>query len=170
MFLAVLGCLEARRIRDLVDGEVTVVDRVFAGLSQRSRYLRYHSGMARLTSVQRKALASVDGRLRVVLVAERCGPDGWAPEGLGRFVALGPDRAELALEVVDSAQRRGVGAALLRALTSRAAGLGYASFEASVLSTNRPVLELMRKTFGAANVRYEGPVLHLELSTVDASG
>jgi GNAT superfamily N-acetyltransferase len=80
---------------------------------------------------------------------------------------LGPDRAEIALEVVDAAQRRGVGGALLRALTSRAAKLGYASFEASVLSTNRPVLELMRKTFGTANVRYEGPVVHLELSTVD---
>ncbi|MEV0565154.1 GNAT family N-acetyltransferase [Dactylosporangium sp. NPDC050588] len=135
------------RVRPLARGEVDVLQDVFDGLSVRSRYLRYHTAMTSLTPANRAALSAVDGRRRITLVAERIGPAGWVAEGLGHLVATGPDRAGVAVEVVDAAQGRGVGRTLLRHLVTVAEALDYRVVEADVLMANTPMLRLLGRLF-----------------------
>ena len=110
----------------------------FAGLSERSRYLRFHG------------LRPVDERL----VEPFLEPD-WSERGslvgvLGdRVVALAnyvrlrdPTAAEAAFVVADELQGRGLGTRLLEQLAGRAAEVGIASFVAEVLGENRPMLDV----------------------------
>ena len=146
------------RIRRLQAGEVAVpLQRVFDGMSARSRYLRYHTEMPRLTAAYRAALTTVDGARHVVLVAERLDQEGWVPEGLGRLIAMDENRVDLALEVVDSAQGQGIGRGLLCELVTTARALNYRWLVAAVLATNTPVLDWLRREFPAAASAARGP-------------
>ena len=105
-------------VRPLRRDEGAVLDTVFAGLSPQSRYLRFHSPIPQLAAPVRRALLAVDGRDHVALVAMARGE----PVGIARLIRdrLRPDEAEVAFEVVDAWQRRGVGRLLLTALAERA--------------------------------------------------
>ena len=148
------------RIRELRPGEPTVIDRIFAGLSDNSRYLRFHAPVPRLTGAYRRALAHVDGA-HVALIAERC--EDRQPIGMVRIVQLRPGHAELSVEVIDAMHRRGVGASLLRAAGQRAEAAGVRTAEASVLAGNRPVLRLIRGVFADAVFAFDGPLVRVEL-------
>ncbi len=108
----------------------------FAGLSERSLYLRFHGYRA----VDRS------------LVEPLLGPD-WVERGalLGRldesgesrivavanYVAIeGTDAADMAFAVADSEQRRGIGMRLLEQLARRARENGILRFRADVLASN----------------------------------
>jgi hypothetical protein len=56
-------------VRPLGRDEGALLDTVFTGLSPRSRYLRFHSPVHRLTESVRRSLLEVDGRDHVALVA-----------------------------------------------------------------------------------------------------
>jgi GNAT superfamily N-acetyltransferase len=152
------------RIRPLARGEEAVLQHVFDGLSPQSRYLRYHTAMPRLPATYRRALTEVDGRRHVALVAEWPGPSGWVAVGLGRLVALGEARAELALEVVDAAQRQGVGRTLLTRLVALADRLGYCWIEAAVLSSNAGILRLLGDLFPDASRSLEDATIQVRIS------
>jgi GNAT superfamily N-acetyltransferase len=149
------------RIRELRPGEYHPVDAVFAGLSPESRYLRFHAGLPRLPDTLRDALVAVDGSRSVALVAEAL-PDG-DPVGIARFVSTGPDRAELAIAVIDSWHRRGVGRRLLDELRQRAELSGMCELTARVLPHNRAVLRLLYRVFPAARTAVDDDVLELTL-------
>lgn len=124
-------------IRSLQPGETGPLLEVFAGLSARSRLSRFHTPVPRLgpsmvthLTAHEKGwheafLASVDGR----------------PAGIGRWIryAAKPHRADVALEVVDSHQRRGVGRTLLAAVAESAAEAGVAFLLFTVRRDNTPV-------------------------------
>lgn len=109
-------------IRALRPGESIPLLEVFAGLSAQSRMNRFHTPVPRLTqsmithlTAQQESwheafLATVDGR----------------PVGIGRWIryAARPARADVAIEVVDSCQRRGIGRTLLAAVARSAAEAG----------------------------------------------
>lgn len=115
-------------LRPLVNGEVSVLDGVFEGLSARSRQQRFLVPMPRLPGAHRRALADVDDRRHVAWVALVHGE----PVGICRYVATAPDTAELAFEVVDAHQGRGIGSALVDAVTTVAHARGITRLEASV--------------------------------------
>jgi GNAT superfamily N-acetyltransferase len=115
-------------LRPLADGEVTVLETVFEGLSGRSRHQRFLVPMPRLPSAHRRALADVDGRRHVAWVALADG----VPVGISRYVVTAPDVAELAFEVVDAHQGRGIGSALVDAVTTVAHDRGIRWLEATV--------------------------------------
>jgi RimJ/RimL family protein N-acetyltransferase len=115
-------------LRPLVGGEVSVLETVFAGLSTRSRQQRFLVPMPRLPSGHRRALAEVDGDRHVAWVAL---VDG-VPVGLCRYVTTGPGAAELAFEVVDAHQGRGIVSALVDAVTTVALSRGITWMEATV--------------------------------------
>ena len=81
-------------LRPLVNGEVSVLDGVFEGLSARSRQQRFLVPMPRLPGAHRRALADVDDRRHVAWVALVDGE----PVGICRYVSTTPDTAELAFE------------------------------------------------------------------------
>ncbi|WP_416956635.1 GNAT family N-acetyltransferase [Nocardioides sp. T5] len=119
-------------LRPLVAGEVAVLETVFAGLSSRSRRQRFLVPMPRLPSGHRRALTDVDGDRHVAWVAL---VDG-VPVGICRYVMTAPDAAELAFEVVDAQQGRGIASALVDAVTTVARARGITWMEATVESGN----------------------------------
>ncbi|MDD7937956.1 GNAT family N-acetyltransferase [Actinomycetospora lutea] len=150
-------------VRELGTGEEQVLDDVFAGLSDQSRYLRFHSPVPRMVPAVRRALAAVDGRRHVALVAVADGE----PIGIARCIGLGSGRAELAIEVVDAWHGRGVGTLLLRALRDRAVAAGWQELSAEVLAENDAVRALLRKVFPVQGVERDGAELSLTLPLVD---
>src|SRR6478609_9622672 len=133
-------------VRPLRRDEGALLDTVFTGLSPRSRYLRFHSPLARLTGPIRRALLAVDGRDHVALVAVSARGE---PVGIARLIRdrLRPDEAEVALEVVDAWHRRGVGRLLLTALADLAEPLGVRRVHALVLPENTAAFALLRSVF-----------------------
>jgi GNAT superfamily N-acetyltransferase len=126
----------------------------FDRLSPESRYRRFLSPVDRLTENQLDYLTEIDHRDHEALVA--VDPEG---EGVGvaRFVRLAaePESAEVAVAVVDDWQGRGVGTALLTALTERERAESVRRFTATVLAENRDVVELLRDV-GAVRSRPDG--------------
>jgi GNAT superfamily N-acetyltransferase len=150
----------AIRIRAWQTADAPILQQVFDGLSETSRYLRYHAPVPRLSPGTIRALVAVDGTTHVALVAEVQACRRWVPAGIGRLVRTDPaGTAELAVEVVDACHRRGVGTALVRALRERAVALGYDTLVAEVLAENGAMLGLLRREFPARWVRGNGPAV-----------
>lgn len=126
-------------LRPLRAGEVEILNDVFAGMSPGSRQQRYLVAMPRLTSDVQRELTNVDDRDHVAWVALV----GGSPAGICRYVRTADDAAELALEVVDDAQGRGIGAALVDSVTTVAQFNGVAWLEAVVAPGNRASLSLL---------------------------
>ena len=115
-------------LRPLRGGEISVLETVFEGLSAQSRKQRFLVPMPRLPGAARRVLADVDGHAHVAWVAL---VDG-VPAGICRYVRTAHDTAELAFEVVDAHQGRGIGSALVDAVTAVARAHGITWLEATV--------------------------------------
>ena len=112
-------------------------------LSDRSRWLRFFTAFPDLARAARWA-TEVDNDRRYGLVAtgERDGQVvGHA--GLERE-SDHPERAEVALEIADAMQGKGLGTALLRQLAQAANQLGIQVLDAEVLAENRKMLRVLR--------------------------
>jgi GNAT superfamily N-acetyltransferase len=128
------------------------VDAVFAGLSPRSRYLRFHSPVPRLTPAVRARLVDVDGRRRAGLVACVRG----TPIGIARVIGDGTGAAEVGVAVVDAWQRRGVGRHLLTALAALAEEIGYTELRGSILPENIAMRGLVARVLPRARPWFDG--------------
>lgn len=132
-------------IRRLADGERSAVLEVFEGLSERSRRLRFLGPKPVLRERDVEQLVDVGccGREAVAAIDPLSG----LAVGIARYVRLGADRqtAEVAFEVVDSWQGRGVGRRLVAALADVAAEEGIRRLHATIAPDNRAALALMRR-------------------------
>ena len=130
---------------------------VFAGLSERSRRLRFLGSKPRLLESDVAQLVDV-GSLRprgVVAVDQEIGPDG-RDRALRRATRASPE-AEIAFEVVDEWQGRGLGKRLAdRAARACALEQGVLRFRASIAHGNRPALALVRGLGEELVRRYDG--------------
>jgi GNAT superfamily N-acetyltransferase len=120
-------------IRPLEPPDAALLDTVLEGMSPQSRYTRFHGPKPRLSSSERAYLAGADGHDHLAVVA--LDPEG-EPLGIARGVRLrdDPAAAEVAAEVVDVWQRRGLGTTLLARLARQAAAVGIGRFTATVLA------------------------------------
>jgi acetate---CoA ligase (ADP-forming) len=106
----------------------------FDGLSDDSRYMRFH-GYGRTDSAARAAAKG--GVDRFALIARHDGP----VVAVAGFDGLRePRAAEVALAVADDFQRRGAGTRMLEQLAEIAAERGITRFDAEVLFSNRAML------------------------------
>jgi acetyl coenzyme A synthetase (ADP forming)-like protein len=142
------------------DGEALLA--FFAGLSQRSLYLRFH-GMPKVRReivepfldpdwLERGTLVGTleaDGRERIVAIAS------WAR-------LRDPRTAEVAFAVEDARQGRGIGTRLLEQLAASAAGAGIERFVAEVLPDNRIMLGVFEEAGFAAVRHLEGGTIEVE--------
>lgn len=149
------------RIRTLGPGEDAVVRHVFNALSPRSRELRFHRPVHRISDRLLARLAEVDGRHRVVLAAEARRGGTWEPVGIGHIAGLDDQRAEIAIAVVDGFHGHGIGRRLLTALRDTATELGYERVEADALADNDPILHLLKSVLPTALLRRIGDVVHV---------
>jgi RimJ/RimL family protein N-acetyltransferase len=156
-------------VRPLRHDEGALLDAVFAGLSPQSRYLRFHSPVRQLTASTRRALLDVDGRDHVALVA--ISPQGDAI-GIARIIrdTSRSDGAEVAFEVADAWQGRGVGRGLLTAIVEEAGRIGVSRVHARVLTENTAALALLRSVVPICLPRPDGEATELVCALPGAPG
>jgi GNAT superfamily N-acetyltransferase len=147
-------------IRELGAGDGDVVDEIFAGLSPRSRFLRFHGPVVELSAATRRSLTALDGRTHVALAAFTEG----RPIGIVRIIDLGDGRGELAIEVVDRWQGCAVGTQLLQAARDRAAELGYFELVGEMLAVNAAAHAALRRVFRVTRVRRDGSELTITMA------
>ena len=109
-------------------------------LSLESRFARFGQGVSRLSAQELDYLSDVDQRNHVAwgaLVGDEAA-------GVGRYIMMDdPTKAEIALTVLDSMQRRGVGRALFEALIAVGRHDGIHEFAFEARSDNEAVISLM---------------------------
>jgi RimJ/RimL family protein N-acetyltransferase len=134
---------DALPIRRLAGGERRPVLQVFEGLSERSRRRRFLGPKPRLREQELEQLVDVGccGREAVVAVDPATGN----AVGIARYVRTAAATAEVAFEVVDEWQGRGVGTMLVRQLLARAAENGISEFIALTLSENAAARALLKR-------------------------
>ncbi len=130
-------------VEPLQRGDTVAVLEVFEHLGARSRRHRFLGPKPRLASADLRSLTSVDDRNHVALVARD--PDGRAI-AIARFVRVrGSGTAEVAVEVVDAYQGRGLGTLLVTALMGRARDVGVTRFSVLMALDNLRAARLMRR-------------------------
>jgi RimJ/RimL family protein N-acetyltransferase len=126
--------------------------RAYTRLSATSRQRRYFSVAPVLPPAELRQLTSVDQDEHVALVA--IGADGREILGSARYIRVPfrPRAAEMAIEVIDDWQGRGVGQALLDALGAHAHARGIDHFMAIVSPENAPMQHIMKQAGASLEV------------------
>ena len=140
-------------VRPLREGDTATVQAVFDRLGDASRLARFNGLKRRLGEQELRWLATV-GPNHHVLVAWVDGDP--RPAAIARLVRSGGS-AEIAFEVADAYQRRGIGSALAQELVADACLAGIVEVTALVRSDNRAALALLGRVLGQLQVRLEGP-------------
>ncbi len=129
-------------IRAVSPADLAALRSFFAGLSVESRYLRFFAPVTpagRLLHLLSGGPANVDAIVAVadgVIVGHAMAADGPGNP-------CGTQMTDVGVVVADAWQRRGVGAALMRALILRAQARGVTSLAMGVLPANRRVLAMI---------------------------
>ena len=148
-------------LRRLRRGERRPVLEVFDGMSDGSRLSRFHAPKPRLREDDLEQLVDVGccGREAVAAVDAKSGRS----IGIARFVrdSLDPSSAEVAFDVIDEWQGRGVGRRLARELRALAFRQGVERFRADVVVGNEPALALLRGLGPVVSARSEDGVFEL---------
>ena len=129
--------------------------KLYAHLSPRTRYLRFLSPMPTLPDSVLRLLLDVNQCRRMALVAHEA--EGRREVvGLGSFVALDHDSAEIGLVVRDDWQRQGVGTELTARVLQAADDRGFHRFIAHMSSDNEPMRRLLRRFGVVVSARLSG--------------
>ena len=137
-------------IRPLRDGDVHTVAALFDGLGPRSRGRRFCGAKPRLLDAELAGLARVDADHHV-LVAYVEGDV--QPAGMARLVRDG-EAAEVAFEVADAYQGRGIGSILARELAADARAAGITKLVATVCGDNPPAVSLLKRLARSVHVTW----------------
>ena len=147
-------------VRPLTGDDEPALLRLLDELSMESRTLRFFSAGASMdrAAVYMAGLTPDRGRGLVAVTGD--------PERIvahAAYVREAPGRAELAFEVADDWQGRGISTLLLAHLSELAAADGIETFTAVVLPDNRRMIQVFRDSGFAVNVRSEPGELLIEL-------
>jgi RimJ/RimL family protein N-acetyltransferase len=158
---------------DIVIAELMPADRAaiafeFRRLGEQSRYQRFLAIKRELTAVELDRLTNIDHWHHEAVIARS--PVPRAPIAIARYVRTDEfDTADIAIEVVDEWQRRGIGMALLLALRDRALGAGIRRFTATTLAGNLGALALIRRLGPYRVTGIDGDVLEIEIDLTPAA-
>lgn len=133
-------------VRPLVPDDRTELVARYAGLSSRSRRLRFVSAPAHLSEGLLDYLFDVDYVDRHALVATLVDEPGAPSVGVARYLrsAADPTVADAAVTVIDEHQGRGIGTLLLTSLVAAAMDHGIEVFTADILWDNSALLDALR--------------------------
>ena len=134
----------------------------YAGLSRESRRLRFFSAGSNLEWAARWA-AAADGKSAYGLVATLGAQADIV--GHGAWVRIDDSTAEIALELADWMQGRGLGTLMVAELVQAAAEAGVDTLVADVLPDNRRMAEVFRECGYPAAVRSRDGNLKVEMRT-----
>jgi GNAT superfamily N-acetyltransferase len=139
-------------IRPLRDGDTATVAALFERLGPDSRERRFCGAKPRLPEPELAALARADATHHVLVAYVAKDP---RPAGMGRLVRNG-GAAEIAFEVADSYQGRGIGSVLARELAADARAAGITELVATVCGDNPQVVSLLRRMADSLKVTWQG--------------
>jgi acetyl coenzyme A synthetase (ADP forming)-like protein len=131
------------RVRPVRSTDAPEIERLLKGLSDQSRWLRFFSGYPNLgKAVQWATEVDYDRRYGLVAVS---GADGRVVGHAGfERQPDHPDRAEVAMEIVDAMQGKGLGTILLGQLAEAANQVGVQVLDAEVLPENHQMVKVFR--------------------------
>lgn len=139
-------------IRSLRDSDTATVSAMFARLGDGSRRRRFGVAKRELTAGELAVLARVDGRHHVLVAYV---DDDLRPAGIARLVRNGK-AAEVAFEVADEHQGRGIGSALARTLAADARAAGIVELHATVAGDNPRAISLLSRCARGLRARWVG--------------
>ncbi|MFB7798069.1 GNAT family N-acetyltransferase [Isoptericola sp. NPDC056134] len=136
-------------VRPLRPDDADAIQRFQVAQSERSAYFRFFAPVRRLTDRELNRLTHLDQRDRVALVAVRPGvcDDGRPREdvlGVARYDKVSPAEAEVAFNIADAMQGKGLGSVLLEHVAAAARERGVRRFTADVLPQNSSMLAVFR--------------------------
>lgn len=142
-----------------------LISKAYASASRQTLLHRFFSPIRSLAPDQLRRMLNFDRRREVCIVG--CIQQQNQPRIIcgARYVRLAePESAEIALTVHDDFHHLGLGTYMLVLLAQLAAEDGIHRFHADVMSSNLPMLQLVRKIFPAHTVTHtSGDVLHLQM-------
>jgi ribosomal protein S18 acetylase RimI-like enzyme len=139
-------------VRLLRDGDTATVAALFERLGERSRERRFCGAKPRLSESELRALARVDDTHHVLVGFLDGDP---RPVAIARLVR--DDRAaEVAFEVADAYQGRGIGTTLARELAADARAAGIRELRATVCGDNPPAISLLARVARSLQVHWRG--------------
>jgi ribosomal protein S18 acetylase RimI-like enzyme len=142
-------------VRPLRPGDTATVEAVFARLGEASRLARFNGHKLRLGEQELRWLATVGPNHHVLVASVYADPE---PVAIARLVRSGAT-AEVAFEVADAYQGRGIGSALTQELVCDACAAGIVEVTALVRSDNPRALAVLQRALGQVEVRFEGAEL-----------
>lgn len=134
-------------VRPITPDDAEALQNFHVGQSQRSTYMRFFASMKRLSDRDLVRFTTPDHVNRVALIATAT-LIGHAQEsiiGVARFDRIEDDEAEVAFNISDSAQGRGLGSVLLEHIADVAREVGVRRFIAEVLPQNGKMLSVFRE-------------------------
>ncbi|TYC98595.1 GNAT family N-acetyltransferase [Arthrobacter echini] len=145
-------------LRPISPSDADAVQAFHIRQSQNSIYLRFFTYKAKLSARELKRFTEVDHRDRVAFVITR----GTEIVGIGRYDRLDdPLEAEVAFNVSDSYQGRGLGSILLEHLATAARENGIRRFSAEVLPENRKMITVFAEAGYEVNRHFDDGVVML---------
>ena len=144
-------------VRQLGRCDSDAVADAFERMSPESRHRRYLAPKPMLTKRELRYLTDVDHTSHDALAAIDAGGRIVA---IARYAELEPGTAELAVEVVDEYQGRGVGTDLVRQVIDLAHARGYASLRATTMWENQGARALFKR-LGFRALGSEGNLVEL---------
>jgi ribosomal protein S18 acetylase RimI-like enzyme len=140
-------------VRPLRNGDTATVQAVFERLGDDSRRARFNGSKPRLGEQELRRLAAVDATHHALVAYVDADP---RPVAIARLVRSGAS-AEIAFEVADAYQGRGIGSALTQELVADACAAGIVEVTALVRSDNRAAFAVLSRVLGQFELRLEGP-------------
>ncbi len=145
-------------LRPIRPDDAPAVEAFHAGQSAESIYLRFFAPLQRLSERDLRRFTTVDHVDRVGLVATL----GDSIVGIGRYDRTEDATAEVAFNISDAHQGRGIGSVLLEHLAAAARERGVRRFVADVLPQNRRMIDVFGEAGYTVRHRYEDGVIALE--------
>ncbi|MGZ4597759.1 MAG: bifunctional acetate--CoA ligase family protein/GNAT family N-acetyltransferase, partial [Actinomycetes bacterium] len=147
-------------LRPIRPEDADLLRRFYSRLSDETIYFRFFSLYRQLSDKDVTKFTVVDHVDRVALIATV----GDEMIGVVRYARVGPDEAEVAFNIEDAHQGRGVGAVFLEHIAAAARERGVARFVADVLPTNRKMLRVFQDAGYVVAHAMEDGVVRLEFS------
>lgn len=148
-------------IRPATPSDAQKVRAFLEGLSEDSRWLRYHSPVPIVRGWMVDAVVNSDHETREALLAIDGGRVlGVAEWGIDNSQA---GTAHVAVVVDEAFRRRGVARELTEYLVANAREHGIGEFVARVLSLNRPTMGLIQRVAPQRQTRFDGPTVEVRI-------
>lgn len=148
-------------LRPIHPSDADAVQAFHVGQSQTSIYMRFFAFKAKLSAKELKRFTEVDYKDRVALVITI----GGEIMGIGRYDRLDdPEEAEVAFNISDAHQGRGIGSILLEHLAAAARENGIRKFSAEVLPENRKMLMVFSDAGYDVKRHFDDGVVSLEFN------